>query len=68
MIVIRVLQIVIALMSLFFLFMAVYDRFLGRSPGPEEKSGFGLYLSLFGAGVVMSLLLWRLAKTAAKHL
>jgi hypothetical protein len=68
MIVIRVLQVAIALLGLYFLGMAIYDKFIVELPGENEKSGFALYLSLFGASILMSFLLWRLAKALAKHL
>lgn len=67
MIVLRVLQFVIILLSVFFFGLALYTRFSGTGT-EEEKSGFFLYLILFIAGLIMSLVLRLIVRFADKHL
>lgn len=69
MIVFRVLQVVIALLSVFFLGYSIY-AFTG---GVDMESGdpyfkAKLYLVLFFAGVIMSALLYYVTRYLSKHL
>lgn len=63
MIVLRVLQVSIWLLSVFFLVMGSWYLSAG-----EKAGGVWLYFSLAGAGAVMSLLMHFMVKTLKKHL
>lgn len=63
MMVLRVIQILIWLLSAYFLCMAVYYISTGA-----KNSGAGLYLSLAAAGLIITLLLHFINRALKKHL
>lgn len=66
MIVLRVLQYLIYLFTIFFLGSGIFFLITGK--GPFDLNSAGFYFSLAGAGLVMSFLITRLNRFMAKLL